>query len=127
MKNEELFSKWQAAVAVLLILLLWWGASYKLIYLKAQAHLSMSEKNLRRLTDAITVYRGDNQGICPEKLEDLLRDHMDKIPPAYDGKGGKSAAVKDGSYAESLDGKGGWIYDNVPTDEEYCKVFANIL
>jgi len=127
MNNDEIFSRIQITVAVILIILLWWGASYKLVHLRTQAHLSISDKNLQRLTDAIIVYRGDNKGACPEKLEDLLKDHLDKIPPVYDGKGGQSAAVKDGSYANLLDGKGGWIYDNVPTDEEYCKVFPNIL
>ena len=127
MKNEELMSKVQIAAAVLLIGMLWWGASYKLTHLKSQAHVSITEKNRLRLKDAIIVYRGDNKGACPASLMDLLKDHLDKIQPAYDVKGSKSTIVRDGSYADLLDGSGGWIYDNVPADKEYCKVFVNNL
>ena len=113
-------------VAVLLIILLWVGAAFKLETIKTRAQLGISERNRVRLMDAIAVYRGDNKGRCPDRLEDLLKEYVDKIRPAYDRHGRKSNAVRNGAYSQAFDGRGGWVYVNDPSDQKYCTVEPNV-
>lgn len=127
MKIPKKIFQLEIAVAALLIALLWLGAAFKISRLEAQAKAEITQKNKTRLEDAITVYRGDNQGRCPENLEELLKEHLDKIPYAFDKKGVKSADVKSGAYADVYDGSGGWIYVNDPRDDKYCTVHHNIF
>ncbi|MDR1124391.1 MAG: hypothetical protein LBL61_07460 [Elusimicrobiota bacterium] len=126
MKEKRIFQI-EIAVALLLIALLLIGAALKLDNIKTQARRSISHRNHVRLMDAIAVYRGDNQGRCPENLEDLLKEHVDKIREAYDRHGNKSNAVKNGAYSRVFDGGGGWVYINDPADRKYCTVEPNVL
>ena len=127
MKIPKKIFQMEIAVAVLLIALLWWGAAFKISRLEAQAKAELSQKNKTRLEDAITVYRGDNQGRCPENLEELLKEHLERIPDSFDKRGVKSSAVKSGAYAKVYDGGGGWVYVNDPNDDKYCTVHQNIF
>ena len=113
-------------IAVVLIALLWWGAGYKMQRLKTEAQARLTERNLVRIGDGIIVYRGDHEGRCPQKLEDLIPRYLERIPLAYSRGGESSAAIKNAAgYASAFDGKGGWIYITEPSDKDYCAVFAN--
>jgi hypothetical protein len=125
MKSKKALFQIEIIVAVLLIILLWLSSCHKIAHLKDEAKRSLSAKNHTMLTDAITVYRGDNEGKCPAVLEDLLREHIDKIPLSYGREGVVSAQVKNGAYRDTFDGKGGWIYINDMYDGDYCKVLPN--
>ena len=126
MKIQKRIFQLEIVVAVLLIALLWWGAVYKISRLRAQANDEVTLRNKARLMDAIIVYRGDHQGRCPEKLEDLLKAHIERIPHAYRA-GIRSITIKSGSYVEVFDGTGGWVYINDPNDDKYCTVHHNIF
>ena len=125
MTKKKVLFQVEIAVAVLLILLLWVASGYKIVQLKGEAQRSLSVKHQATLSDAITVYRGDNEGKCPAVLEDLLKEHIDKIPSSYSREGIVSAEIKNGAYRDEFDGKGGWIYVNDMHDRDYCKVFPN--
>ncbi|MDR0645953.1 MAG: hypothetical protein LBG46_02995 [Elusimicrobiota bacterium] len=126
MKNRDKIFRIEIAVAILLIILLWWGTIYKIMHLRENAQKSISARNHSKLTDSIAVYRGDHQGRCPDTLEELLKEHLEKIPHNYGADGKKNARVKNGARAEVFDGSGGWIYINEPADKDYCKVLPNI-
>ncbi|MDR0734449.1 MAG: hypothetical protein LBG16_01860 [Elusimicrobiota bacterium] len=127
MREKKRIFQIEIVVALLLIALLWVGAAFKLENIKTQAQRNISIRNRVRLMDAIAVYRGDNKGRCPDNLEDLLKEHADKIHEAYDRHGNKSNAVKNGAYSKVFDGSGGWIYINDPADPKYCTVEHNVL
>ncbi|MDR1684397.1 MAG: hypothetical protein LBR90_02920 [Elusimicrobiota bacterium] len=116
-------------VACAMVALMLWGAGYKLSYMKARAAGETTAKNRAVLEGAIAVYRGYNEGRCPAALEDLLKDHLEAIPPSYSRGGAhKSArAVNAPSYEQGFDGQGGWVYVNNPADEDFCSVFTNIF
>jgi hypothetical protein len=125
MKKKKVIFQIEIAVALILIIMLWLSSGYKISQLKSEAERGLSVKNQAMLSDAIVVFRGDNESRCPAQLEDILKEHLDKIPPSYTIGGVASSEVRNGSYNDMFDGRGGWIYVNDPYDKDYCKVFPN--
>lgn len=110
------------------LVVLLFGLSYhKIKTLKIQSHRAVTEKNLSAISDAIAVYRGDNEGKCPPKLEDLVPKYLFSIPFHNRTSGTKVNTVKSGPYQDSIDGNGGWIFVTDPKDDKYCNVFVNRL
>jgi type II secretory pathway pseudopilin PulG len=125
MTNKSNIFRLEITVALVLVALLWWGAAYKIRILRDEARRGVAIKNINRISDAIAVHRGDHRGACPRRLEDLLENHLDKIPSHYSRSGKKSERVQNGAYSDVYDGGGGWIYVNDPEDKDYCKVLPN--
>lgn len=124
-KKERRLFRLEVAIAIGLILLLWWASGFKVTKLKKEAQRGYTAKNLITLGDAITVYRGDNEGRCPLSLEELIPNYLERIPRAY-GDGKVSTDTKTGnSFDGAFDESGGWLYINNPSDRDYCKVFTN--
>ncbi len=95
----------------------------KFFDLKTQARQGLNEKNFTTLTDALSVYRGDNEGRCPETLDELVPVYLDKIPPAYTASGKELFEIKNTDNSKAFDKDTAWIYINDKTSQDYCKVF----
>ena len=124
-KNKSIFAK-EILVTIFLIILLSVLCVKKVKDLKFLAQDSISQKNEQIIREALAVYRGDNEGLCPIHLADLKGDYLDNFPP-YFYKGQASNKIKEGSsYQEIFDGTGGWLYINNKSDKDYCEVYPNI-
>lgn len=89
------------------------------------AQESISLKNERIIQEALAVYRGDNEGLCPIHLSALKGDYLDDIPVNYTD-GVPSNAIKEGTtYTEIFDGTGGWLYVNNIENKSACDVIPN--
>ena len=123
-KNKSPFAR-EILITVFLIILLSVLCVKKVRDLKVLAQESISQKNEQIIREALAVYRGDNEGLCPIHLADLKGDYLDTLPPYYH-KGQASDKVKEGaSYQEIFDGTGGWLYVNNKSDKDYCEVYPN--
>lgn len=125
-KQHSTFFTTETIVTILLIVLLGSLCIKKIIILRGVAQNGLAQKNIELLQDALSVYRGDNEGNCPENLNELLGTYLFKIPSNFGPKGKKSANVLVGNYENTFNGQGGWIYVNDPQDEDYCEVFSNV-
>lgn len=124
-KNKSIFAK-EILVTIFLIILLSVLCVKKVKDLKFLAQDSISQKNEQIIREALAVYRGDNEGLCPIHLADLKGNYLDNFPP-YFYKGQASNKIKEGSsYQEIFDGTGGWLYINNKSDKDYCEVYPNI-
>ena len=117
--------KIEIAFAITLTVLLLALCVNKFFDLKTQALQGLNDRNYSLLNDALGVYRGDNEGLCPDVLEDLVPFYIEKIPPVYNGKGKELIKVKNAKEATSFDKETAWIYVNDKTSEDYCRVFIN--
>ena len=89
------------------------------------AHESISVKNEKIIQEALAVYRGDNEGLCPIHLLALKGDYLEDIPVNYTN-GVPSNAIKEGTKIEDIfDGTGGWLYVNDIEDKSSCNVVPN--
>ena len=123
-KDKSLFAR-EILVTVFLIILLSALCVKKIRDLKILAQENISQKNEQIIREALTVYRGDNEGLCPIHLEALKGDYLENIPP-YFHKGQADNKIKEGSsYKEIFDGTGGWLYINNKSDKDYCEVYPN--
>ncbi len=124
MKKNTIFAR-EIIVTVFLIILLSVLCVKKVRDLKDLAQESISQKNEQIIREALAVYRGDNEGLCPIHLADLKGDYLDNLPPYYHN-GQASNKVKEGtSYQQIFDGTGGWLYINNKSDKDYCEVYPN--
>ena len=122
--NKGPFAR-EIIVTVFLIVLLSVLSIKKIRDLKILAQESISQKNEQIIREALAVYRGDNEGLCPIHLADLKGDYLDNFPPYYHN-GVASDKIKEGSsYREIFDGTGGWLYINNKADKDYCEVYPN--
>ena len=122
--NKSLFAR-EILITLFLIILLSVLCVKKIRDLKALAQESISQKNEQIIREALAVYRGDNEGLCPIHLEALKGDYLDALPPYYHN-GIASDKVKEGSsYQEIFDGTGGWLYINNKSDKDYCEIYPN--
>ena len=123
--NKNLFAK-EILITVFLIILLSTLCVKKVRELKVLAQDSISQKNEQIIREALAVYRGDNEGLCPIHLADLKGDYLNTIPPYY-YQGEANYQIKEGSsYQEIFDGQGGWLYINNKNDKDYCEIYPNI-
>ena len=124
-KNRNLFAR-EILVTVFLIILISTLCIKKVRDLKVLAQESISQKNEQIIREALAVYRGDNEGLCPIHLNALTGDYLDSLPPYYyEGKANNK--VKEGSsYQEIFDGTGGWLYINNKSDKDYCEIYPNV-
>ena len=118
--------KVEIAFAITLTLLLMVLCVNKFFDLKAQARQGVNDKNFATLNDALSVYRGDNEGRCPKTLEELVPFYLQQIPPAYNSKGKEFTKVKNTNNSEDFDKETAWLYVNDKTSPDYCKVFKTI-
>lgn len=117
--------KIEIAFAITITLILLVLCVDKFFDLKTQARQGLNEKNLVTINDALSVYRGDNEGRCPEILEELVPVYLDKIPAVYQKNGKEIFSVKNTSDTKAFDKDTAWIYINDKTSQEYCNVFRN--
>ena len=123
-KNKSPFAR-EILVTVFLIILLSVLCVKKIHELKILAQDSISEKNIQIIQEALAVYRGDNEGLCPIHLADLKGNYLSEIPDNYT-KGKPSNQIREGSnYQEVFNGQGGWLYINNKNDVNYCEVYPN--
>ena len=123
-KNKGPFAR-EILITLFLIILLSALCVKKVRDLKILAQESISQKNEQIIREALAVYRGDNEGLCPIHLADLKGDYLDHIPPYY-YQGKANDKIKEGSsYQEIFDGQGGWLYINNKTDKDYCEIYPN--
>ncbi len=115
--------KIEIVIAIFITLLLLVLCVDKFFDLKTQARQGLNEKNFIALNDALSVYRGDNEGRCPETLDELIPVYLDKIPPVYTSGGKEIFAIKNTDNAKAFDKDTAWIYINDKTSQDYCKVF----
>lgn len=124
-KHQGIFAR-EILITVFLIILLSILCVKKIKDLKNLAQNSISQRSEQILQEALAVYRGDNEGLCPVHLEALKGEYVENLPFNY-ANGVASNEVKEGSnFDELFDGKGGWIYINDIKDKRSCEVFANI-
>ena len=122
--NKGPFAR-EILITVFLIILLSVLCVKKVKDLKGLALESISQKNEQIIREALAIYRGDNEGLCPIHLADLKGDYLDNFPPYY-YKGQANNKIKEGaSYQEIFDGTGGWLYINNKSDKDYCEVYPN--
>ncbi len=89
------------------------------------AQESISQKNEQIIQEALAVYKGDNEGLCPIHLIALKGDYLENIPVNYTD-GIPSNTVKEGTKLEEIfDGTGGWLYINNIENKSACKVLPN--
>jgi len=125
MKKKGIFAR-EILITVFLIILLSTLCVKKVKDLKNLAQDSISQKNEQIIQEALAVYRGDHEGICPPHLEALKGEYLENLPPNY-ANGTPNNTVKEGAnFEEIFDGTGGWLYVNNNKDKRYCEVFANI-
>lgn len=117
--------KIEIAFAITLTALLLVLCVDKFFDLKAQARQGISDKGFAALNDALSVYRGDNEGRCPETLEELVPFYLEQIPPVYNSKGHITTIVKNTNSADDFDKHTAWVYVNDKKSPDYCKVFKN--
>lgn len=124
MKRKGLFAR-EIVITVFLIILLSVLCVQKIKDLKIMAQESISRKNAQIIQEALAVYRGDNEDLCPIHLSALKGDYLDDIPVNYTD-GVPSNAIKEGTtYTEIFDGTGGWLYVNNIEDKSACDVIPN--
>jgi len=124
MKRKGLFAR-EIVITVFLIILLSVLCVQKIKDLKTMAQESISVKNVKIIQEALAVYRGDNEGLCPIHLLALKGDYLDDIPVNYTN-GVPSNAVKEGTEVEDIfDGTGGWLYINDIANKSACDVIPN--
>lgn len=124
MKNKSIFAR-EILITVFLIILLSVLCVKKIKDLKKLAQDNISQKNEQIIEEALAVYRGDNEGLCPVHLSALKGTYLENLPVNYT-KGIASNEVKEGtSFDEIFDGTGGWLYVN-SIDKKSCEIFANI-
>ena len=117
--------KVEIAFAITLTILLLVLCVDKFFDLKTQARQGVNDKNFTLLNDALSVYRGDNEGLCPENLEELVPFYLEQIPPVYKANGKELFAVKNTSNSKDFDKDTAWIYINNKESQDYCKIFKN--
>ena len=117
--------KIEIAFAITITLILLVLCVDKFFDLKAQARQGLNEKSFVAINDAISVYRGDNEGRCPETLEELVPVYLAKIPPVYKKNGKEITEIKNTNNSKAFDKNTAWLYINDKTSEDYCKVFKN--
>ncbi|MCR5504732.1 MAG: hypothetical protein K6E94_04110 [Elusimicrobiaceae bacterium] len=124
MKNKSIFAR-EILITVFLIILLSILCVKKIKDLKILAQSSITQKNEQILQEALAVYRGDNEGLCPIHLEALKGEYLENIPPNF-SNGEENNSIKEGTNIEDIfDGTGGWLYIN-SIDKKSCEVIANI-
>ena len=97
----------------------------KFFDLKTQARQGLNDKNFTTINDALSVYRGDNEGRCPDTLEELVPFYLEQIPPIYKTNGKEISAVKNTANTTDFDKDTAWIYVTEKTSPDYCKIFKN--
>ncbi len=115
--------KIEIIIAIFITLILLVLCVDKFFALRTQARQGLNEKNFNTLNDALSVYRGDNEGRCPETLEELVPVYLDKIPPFYTSGGKEIFDIKNTDNSKDFDKNTAWIYINEPSSQDYCKVF----
>lgn len=124
MKRKGLFAR-EIVITVFLIILLSVLCIQKIKDLKIMAQESISIKNEQIIQEALAVYRGDNEGLCPVHLSALKGDYLEDIPMNYTN-GIPSNAIREGFKVEDIfDGTGGWLYVNDIEDKATCDVIPN--
>ena len=78
-KNKSPFAR-EILITVFLIILLSVLCVKKIQELKVLAQDSISQKNIQIIQEALAVYRGDNEGLCPIHLDALKGDYLSEIP-----------------------------------------------
>ena len=116
--------KLEIIIAVFITALLLVLCVNKFFDLKTQARQGLNDKNFNAINDALSVYRGDNEGICPQILEELVPFYLEKIPPVYKANGKEIFAIKNTDKI-TFDKDTAWIYINDKTSTDYCKIFKN--
>lgn len=111
---------------VLVIAVFAWLSARKIEVIRAEAAAAASKESITRLQDAVNVYRWEHENRCPENLDLLVPEYIEKIPSAYKTLSNSSSSVKYGPYNQTFDGSGGWVYVNDEQSEHYCEVFLNI-
>ena len=97
----------------------------KIKELKTLAQDSITQKNEQIIQEALAIYRGDNEGLCPIHLEALKGQYLENIPPTFDN-GIENNLIQEGTnFEEIFDGTGGWLYIN-SIDKKSCEVLANL-
>lgn len=97
----------------------------KFFDLKTQARQGLNDKNFTTIEEALSVYRGDNEGRCPDTLDELVPFYLEQIPPVYKTNGKEISNVKNTNNSKDFDQNTAWIYVNDVTSPDYCKVFKN--
>ena len=117
--------KLEIAIAIFITVLLLVLCVDKFFDLKAQARQGLNDKNFTTINDALSVYRGDNEGMCPQILEELVPFYLEEIPPVYKANGKEIFAVKNTGDIKAFDEDTAWLYVNDRTSPDYCKIFKN--
>lgn len=115
--------KLEIAIAIAITLLLLVLCVDKFFDLQAQARQGLNDKNFAALNDALSVYRGDNEGRCPKILEELVPFYLEQIPPFYQTNGKEIFAIKNTNNPEDFDKETAWLYINDKTSPDFCKIF----
>lgn len=124
MKNQSIFAR-EILITIFLIILLSILCVKKIKELKTLAQDSITQKNEQIIQEALAIYRGDNEGLCPIHLEALKGQYLENIPPTFDN-GIENNLIQEGTnFEEIFDGTGGWLYIN-SIDKKSCEVLANL-
>ncbi len=113
-------------IVILAIFAVGWFSARKFNILRAETAAAVSADNLKTLQDALHVYRWENENRCPSSLQELVPLYIEEIPASYKSLSEPVSTVKYGSFRQTYDASGGWIFSNNPADENYCEVFLNI-
>ena len=124
MKNS-IFTHEILLIIIAAVVLAWLSAR-KIDVIRTEAAAAASKESITKLRDAVNVYRWEHENRCPEDLDSLVPEYIEKIPSAYKTLSDASSNVKYGPYNQMLDGSGGWIFVNDEQAENYCEVFLNI-
>ncbi len=117
--------KIEIAIAIAITLLLLVLCVDKFFDLKTQARQGLNDKNFATLNDALSVYRGDNEGRCPKILEEIVPFYLEQIPPFYKANGKEIFEIKNTNNQKDFDKDTAWLYINDKTSPDFCKIFRN--
>lgn len=123
--KRTLFSS-EIIILLIAAVVLGWLSARKIKEVRAEAAIAATEESKIMLQDAINVYRYDHEGRCPDNLRELIPSYLEKIPPVYKRLSEPDESIKYGLPETHLDGKGGWVFVNDKSHNNYCEVFVNL-
>ncbi|NLO91509.1 MAG: prepilin-type N-terminal cleavage/methylation domain-containing protein [Elusimicrobia bacterium] len=85
--------------------------------------------HLGNIRSAVQVYYGQNDGFYPvDNLASIVPDYLVSVPVAKTPRCARdSNAIHTGDSSTSVDGSGGWAYNNSRTDADWGRVAINCL
>jgi len=126
-KSKKGFTLIELMIVVAIIGILAAIAIPKFAELIRKSSEGASKGNLGSLRSALSIYYGDMEGVYPVTVASLTSNgkYLSAIPAAKAPNYHPDSAVATAGLMTSVDGAGGWWYDNALTDPNAGTVMVN--